>query len=748
MNIELLLSKMSLEEKASLCSGANTWDTKTVPGVPAVTMSDGPHGLRRQVGYQNNDEKIETRKAVCFPTAAALAASFDWALLKHIGGLLGEECQNDNVQMLLGPGVNIKRSPLCGRNFEYFSEDPYLAGELAAAFVGGLQAQGVSACVKHFAINNQEYRRMSNDSRVSERAMREIYLPAFEKTVKQGKAKALMCSYNRINGTYACENTWLLTDVLRREWGFDGIVVTDWGAMHERVEALKAGLNLEMPSSNGVNDAKIIEAVRNGSLNEDVLDHSVRELLTWMQWCLDSRKAVPVSMEEHHLHAREAAAECAVLLKNELNALPLSENEQVLFVGQYAEKPRSQGGGSSHIECTVEESAVEVAQSFANVKYEQMFNDGSPCSDEAWRAALKAASVASAVVVFAGLPSTEESECFDRKHMHLPQVQEKAIRELADVQPNVIVVLHNGSPVEMPWLQNVRAVLEMYTGGQGVGWAAAQLLFGRKNPSGKLPETFPLRLEDTPCYLEYSRNKHAVQYGEGIYVGYRWYDTRKMEVLFPFGHGLSYTRFELINAKISSDQMDDESTIEVSVNVRNIGSCFGKEVVQLYVGFDGEDKVGRPMRELKGFAKISLQPGESGVVSFKLDKRSFAYYEEMIGDWYVPSGLYNIYVGASSRDLPLCCQVNYASRPLPLPPYETMTVGDLLDEAQSEDIQKQVMSLYAMALTEGLAGMSQDAIRQMMRDLIDGLPLHSIKSFANTSDDEIMRVVELVRQQM
>lgn len=757
MNIKELIAKMTLEEKASLCSGANSWDTEKIDrvGLPKITMSDGPHGLRRQAGYEDKGmeatasasmEKklVETKTAIGWPTASALAASFDRALLGEVGGLLGDECLAYDTQILLGPGVNIKRSPLCGRNFEYFSEDPYVAGELSAAYIGGLQAKGVSACVKHFAANNQEYRRMSCDSKVSQRALREIYLPAFEAAVKKGHVKTVMCSYNLINGVYSCENVWLLTDLLRKEWGFDGFVMTDWGAMNERVAALKAGLELEMPSSHGVNDRKLVEAVRSGELDEAVLDNAVERLLEVIDWCLENKKAIPVSLENHHRQAAKVAEQCAVLLKNEDKLLPLNTNQKVAFIGGYAEKPRIQGGGSSHIRNYKVDSALEAVKGVAQVTYAPMFQDEHSLGEDAWNEALAAARQADVAVIFAGLPDTFESEGFDRSHMNMPQVQLDAIEAVAAVQKNTAVVLHIGSPIVMPWLDKVKSVLNLYLSGEGSGEAAVALLYGKANPSGKLAETFPLRPEDTPAYLTYGKGTLEAVYNEDIYVGYRWYDARNLAVQFPFGYGLSYTDFRLDSLRLSADTFRAGDTLNVLVDVTNVGQRAGAEVVQVYVGFDGRDTVGRPVRELRGFEKVRLEPGETKTVAIPLDSRAFSYWETRIGDWYAEDGSYTVYVGTSSRDLPLMAKVTVVdAKPLPLPADEARrTLGDLLDLAKTPEQTHQVLHLGG-ALGENLESLSGDAdATAMVRAMIDALPLHSVKSFSRATDEEIQAVVD------
>lgn len=761
MDIKKLVAEMTLEEKAALCSGANNWDTEKVErlGLPKITLSDGPHGLRRQDHYEDREKAnpsstavpdasnpVRTRKAVGWSTASALAASFDRELLTEVGELLGDECLSNDTQVLLGPGINIKRSPLCGRNFEYFSEDPYLTGELAAAYVAAMQEKGVAACVKHFAANNQEFRRMSTDSKVSERALREIYLYAFEQSVKKGGVKSVMCSYNLINGVYSCENTWLLTDVLRKEWGFDGIVMTDWGAMNDRVKALQAGLELEMPCSDGINDRKIVEAVKNGELDESVLDNAVERLLKWIDWCLEHKKAAAVSLEEHHKKAGEIAAKCAVLLKNDDALLPISKNKKVTFIGSYAETPRIQGGGSSHINNYKIDSALDAVSEVCNVTYEPMFADDKSLGDEAWKRAIDAAKNSDIAVIFAGLPDSFESEGFDREHLNMPEVQCRAIEEIAAVQENVAVVLHTGSPIVMPWLNKVKAVLNLYLAGEGSGTAAVNLIFGMANPSGKLAETYPLRIEDTPTYHTYGKNKMSVDYSEDIFIGYRWYDARNMEVLFPFGYGLSYTTFELSNLRLSSSTFKKGEKLTALVDVTNTGKLAGAEVVQLYVGFSGADIVGRTARELKGFNKIELQPGETKTVTIELDDRSFSYWETRISDWYAESGEYTVYVGTSSRNLPLTAKVTVQNNRLPLPEYERLTVGDLLDRAENEEETKKLIT-FAGRFGAGLSSLTGDSdSKKVLTAVVDALPLHSAKSFGKVSDDEIMSFVKELKK--
>lgn len=644
--IKKLLSQLTLEEKASLCSGKDWWRTKPVErlGIPSVMVSDGPSGLRTQV--ENGSNENDSITAISFPSGCATAASWNRELLYKEGQILGNEANAMNVSVLLGPAINIKRSPLCGRNFEYFSEDPYLAGQLSEYYTKGVQSQNVAVSVKHFAANNQEFRRFSVSEKIDERTLREIYLPAFENTVKKAQPKNIMCSYNAINGTLSSENKWLLNDVLRNEWGFKGFVVSDWGAVNDRVEGIKAGLNLEMPYSGGITDSYIVEAVKNGTLEESRLDEVVADLLNFIFEYTENKKSGNWDKEKDHIESGLIAEECCVLLKNDDDLLPLpqksSDGKKVLFVGNFAKKPRFEGGGSSNIRTLKVTGALEAAE---NLGIDVDFIDGTDIP-----LAVKAAEKASAVVIFAGLPDSFESEGFDREKLDMPESHNSLIKEIAKVNKDVAVVLHNGSPVTMPWLDDVKSVLECYLGGEAIGNAQAKILFGLVNPSGKLPETFPLRIEDTPSYLNFPGNGRTVNYAEGIFVGYRWYDSRKMKVLFPFGHGLSYTTFDYGKISLSCDSMKDDQTVDVSLKIKNTGDIDGKEVVQLYVrDLTGYDI--RPDKELKGFEKVSLKKGEEKTVTITLDKRSFAMWNSDIHDWYVPTGDYEILVGSSSSDI-------------------------------------------------------------------------------------------------
>lgn len=732
MNVKEMVRKMSLEEKAGLCSGADFWHTKAVErlDVPQMMVSDGPHGLRKQEETADHLGLDESVKAVCFPAGCATAASFDRKLLRTLGETLGKECQAEGIGVLLGPAVNIKRSPLCGRNFEYFSEDPYLAGQMASSYIKGVQSKGVGTSIKHFLANNQEHRRMSSSSEVDERTLREIYLPAFEEAVKKAKPWTVMCSYNRINGVYAAQNKKYLTDVLRGEWGFDGFVVSDWGAVNDRVADLEAGLELEMPSSFGINDKKIVEAVEKGELSEEVLDKAVERILSIVAKSAENRKEGAVyDKEEDHRLARRIAAESMVLLKND-GVLPLRKGARIAFIGEFAENPRFQGGGSSHINTFKTESAWEMADK-SHVIYAQGYRTKEDKLDDTLLSeAIRAAALAETAVVFAGLPDAFESEGFDRTHMRLPKCQNELVEAVCDANPNTIVVLHNGSPVEMPWIHKVKGVLETYLGGQAVGGAVVDVLYGDVNPSGRLPETLPLKLEDNPSYIFYSGEGDKVEYREGVFVGYRYYDKKKMEVLFPFGHGLSYTSFLFSNLKVSQKRMDDTEELQVTVEVKNTGHCAGKEVVQLYVAAPEDGEVIRPVRELRGFEKVELAPGERKTVSFRLGRRAFAYYDTEISDFRVPTGEYRIEIGRSSRDICLSEAVvvrDTSDKRIPI----TMdtTLGDILKLSGAKEIVEEMIERMGIAdsgndgnLGEGTADMAEAMQRYM--------PLRSAFSFS------------------
>ncbi|MDR2027971.1 MAG: glycoside hydrolase family 3 C-terminal domain-containing protein [Treponema sp.] len=748
-NIKDLVGKMTLEEKAGMCSGTDFWHLQGVErlGIPPVMVSDGPHGLRKQEGTVDHLGMRDSIKAVCFPAACATASSFDRDLLQILGETLGEECQAEGVSVLLGPAINIKRSPLCGRNFEYLSEDPYLAGELAAAYIAGVQSKNVGTSIKHFAANNQEYRRMVISSELDEQTLREIYLAGFEIAVKTAQPWTVMCSYNKINGVFSSENPRLLTGILRDEWGFKGYVMSDWGAVNRRVEGLKAGLDLEMPSSRGVTNAQIVRAVKDGSLPEAVLDTAVERILNIVFQYADAHIARDFDREKHHAVAVKIEEESAVLLKNDGPLLPLQKGKRIAFIGEFAEKPRFQGGGSSHI------NPFRISNALASVKKipgagEPLYARGFPADqderDEALFAeALKAAAQADVAVIFAGLPDSFESEGYDRTHMRLPRCQDELIRAVCGVQKNTVVVLHKGSPVEMPWADEAGAILDLYLGGQGVGEAAVRLLYGEANPSGKLAETFPVKLEDNPSYLNFPGTKTRVCYGEGIYVGYRYYDKKQMPVRYPFGHGLSYTAFSYAKLRLDKKSLKAGEALGVKLEVTNTGGRAGKEIVQLYV----RDKTGtpkRPEKELKGFVKLALAAGETKTAEFTLDGRAFAYYNTDIADWHIAGGEYEILIGKSSRDIQLRDTVQVLEpQALPFKADSNTAISDFLGDPRARAVFEAEMAKFSAPLGEaGAAGISPQQMMAMLQDM----PLRSARSFFGMSEEQVDAIVEKVNR--
>lgn len=747
-DVKAIVKQMTLEEKAGMCSGKDFWHLKSVErlGIPEVMVSDGPHGLRKQDKDADHLGANESIKAVCFPTACATACSFDRELLEKLGETIGEECQAENLSVILGPAVNIKRSPLCGRNFEYFSEDPYLASQMAAAHIRGVQSKNIGTSIKHFAANNQEYRRMSCSSEIDERTFREIYLAAFETAIKESNPDTVMCSYNKINGEFASENHRLLTEILRDEWGFEGYVMSDWGAVNDRVKGLAAGLDLEMPASGGYTDAEIVQAVKDGELDEIVLDTAVERILRIIFKYTDNRQPGKFDMEADHKLAGKIAQESMVLLKND-GILPLkTEGQKIAFIGKFAEKPRFQGGGSSHINSFKITSALEASKEYTQVTYAQGYDVKEDKIDEKLLAeAVNTAKEADAAVIFAGLPDAFESEGYDREHMGMPMCQNALIAEIAKVQPNTVVVLHNGSPVEMPWADNVKGILESYLCGQAVGDAQAAILFGKANPCGKLAETIPYKLSDNPSYLNFPGDGKKVEYKEGVFVGYRYYDTKEMPVRYPFGYGLSYTTFSYRDLQLSSKEIKDTDKLTVTLKVKNTGSIAGKEIVQLYVS-DMTNAANRPVKELKNFVKVELNPGEEKVVSMELDKRSFAWYNTEIKDWYAATGTYEILVGSSSADILLTAEIRIISTAeIPCRIHMNTTVAELFAEPKA----KEIMSGLLNTMMENIGG-SQDensaaseAITpEMAVKMMENSPLRSFRSFAGISTQEVQELID------
>lgn len=733
-NLKELIAQMTLDEKAGMCSGLDFWHLKGVErlGIPSVMVSDGPHGLRKQDESGDHLGINDSIKAVCFPPAALSACSFDRDLMHTFGDAIGKEAQAQDLSVVLGPAVNIKRSPLCGRNFEYYSEDPYLAGETAASFIKGVQSHHVGTSIKHFAANNQEFNRMSCSSDVDERTLREIYLPAFETAVKKAQPYTVMCSYNKINGTYASENPWLLTEVLRNDWGFEGYVMSDWGAVNDRVEGLKAGLELEMPTSGGINDREIVAAVKDGTLDEAILDQAVERILRIIFLYTDNRETQEFALEEDHKLAKKIAEESMVLLKNE-DILPLSKHEKIVVIGEFAVKPRFQGGGSSHINSWKVESAVEAVKEIAEVTFARGFEDDvDEVNEELQNEAIRIAQEAEIAVIFAGLPDNFESEGYDRKHLNLPNCQNALIEKICNVQKNTIVVLHNGSPVTMPWKDRVKGIVEAYLGGQAVGKAAVNILYGNVNPSGRLAETFPLRLEDTPCYLTYGKGVDEAVYSEGVFVGYRYYTSKKQEVLFPFGYGLSYTTFTYSNLKLDKSAMTDKEVLTVSVDLENTGKRTGKEVVQIYVA-PGESETARPVKELRAFDKIELAPGEKKTVVFELGARAFAYWNTEIHDWFVESGVYEIQVGKNAEDVLLSASVQVEGTKKIKKTYTLNTcMGELMQDEKAGTVFGQMMggNQQAAQMAEANQEDPSGAVNaEMMAAMMNDMPLRQLLSF-------------------
>ncbi|WP_128100280.1 beta-glucosidase [Paenibacillus sp. DCT19] len=741
-NIKELVQRMTLEEKAGMCSGLDFWHLKGVErlGIPSIMVTDGPHGLRKQDSSADHLGLLASVPATCFPSAAGLASSWDTELARQVGVALGEECQAEDVAVLLGPGVNIKRSPLGGRNFEYFSEDPLLSTRMAAGHIKGVQSQGVGTSLKHFAVNNQEERRMSINAVVDERTLREIYLASFEGAVKDAQPWTVMNSYNKVNGTYAGENEWLLTDILKDEWGHEGIVVSDWGAVNERADALAAGMELEMPASGGIGERKVIDAVEKGELSLEKLDRAVERLLTLIFKAVDHKKEnATYDKDEHHQLARKVASESMVLLKNEESILPLQREGSVALIGAFARKPRFQGGGSSHINPTQVDDIVDemtrVAGEEVRLTYAPGYRIEADDVDESLMAdAIQTAQAADTAIVFVGLPDRYESEGYDRSHLRLPDNHIRLIEEVAKVQPRVIVVLSNGSPVEMPWLPKVQAVLEAYLGGQAVGGAIADLLYGEVNPSGKLAETFPAQLSHNPSYLNFPGEGDRVDYREGIFVGYRYYDTKQIDPLFPFGYGLSYTTFEYADLTVNRTELTDQDEVQVSVRVTNTGDRAGKEIVQLYI-HDVESTVIRPAKELKAFTKIHLEPGQSEVIGFTLDKRSFAYYNVDMKDWHVETGEFEIQVGSSSRDIHLQTRVTVESTATFIPTYtRNSTLGDIQRDPANKKLLEQALKQFQEV--SGFGGDDAGDHADMMDAMMKYMPLRALVAFSGGAMSE------------
>lgn len=662
-----VIEQMTLDEKCFILSGKDFWNTRGIEhaGIPQMMMSDGPHGVRKQEGSGDQLGLGNSVPATCFPTAATMANSWDPALGEELGAYLGEEAAAQGVCMLLGPGLNIKRSPLCGRNFEYFSEDPYLAGKMAASYVRGIQSKGISACPKHFAANNTELRRQSSDSVVDERTLREIYLTGFEIVVREAHPKGIMSSYNMVNGTYANENEWLLDKVLRDEWGFDGCVVTDWGGGNDFVEGVRAGSNLEMPTCGGDSGEQLVAAVRAGKISEDLVDERVDELLDVVfSTCAarDAAAGTSFDVDAHHAMALKASEQSIVLLKNDDAILPLAPGTKVAVIGEFAKKARYQGAGSSVVNCTKLDNTMDVIGNF-DIDVAG-FEPGYPrhgAPDPAMReTAVRLATQADYVLLYLGLDEISESEGLDRSSMAIPTAQVELLDAVSAVNPNVIVVLSAGSAVEMPWLDKCKALVHGYLCGQAGASAVLEVIMGQVNPSGKLSETYPLHYEDEPSAPYFPAKERSVEYREGLFVGYRYFETAGVDVLFPFGFGMSYTAFDYADLKVADDLS------RVTFTISNTGQCAGAEVAQLYVSAKGGD-VFRPAIELKGFTKVFLEAGESCEAEIELDDKAFRYFNVKTDKFEVESGDYEILIGASSKDIRLRHTVTVKGTDAPAP---------------------------------------------------------------------------------
>ena len=654
-NTELLLKKLTLEEKCALLSGAETFKTRGMPehGIPQIWLSDGPHGLRKQAGESDHLGLNPSVPATCFPTASAVANSWDAALGEEIGAALGEEAAAQEVSVVLGPGLNMKRNPLCGRSFEYFSEDPYLAGKLAAGYIRGIQSKGVAACPKHFAVNSQETRRMASDSIVDERTLREIYLTGFEIAVKEGHPRSIMSSYNLVNGTYANENKHLLMEILRGEWGFDGAVITDWGGSNDHALGVKNGSTLEMPAPGGDSVRELLAAVESGKITESDIDARLSELLPLV---FDTKAALDAAPREfdaaaHHALARRAAEESLVLLKNEGALLPLAAGSKVAVIGDFAKNPRYQGAGSSMVNSTqVDVLLDKLIDSELNViGYQQGFDRHGKPDAALQKSACELATQADTVILCMGLDEIAESEGLDRSNLRLAQNQVDLLQAVAAVNPKIVVVLYSGSVVETPWLDNCQALLYAALGGQAGAGAVADALTGKVNPCGKLAETWPLAYADVPSAADFATRRKTVEYREGLYIGYRYFTTAEKAVRFPFGYGMSYTIFAY------SDMAADEQG--VSLTVTNTGSVAGTEIVQLYVAKKNSDLF-RPAKELKGFARVTLAPGEKQRINIMLDDKAFRFWNVKANRWEIEGGEYELLVGASVEDIRLCEKIS------------------------------------------------------------------------------------------
>lgn len=752
MDIKSIIQQMTLEEKATMCTGKGFWNIPGVErlGIDSMLVTDGPHGVRLQLGDTDHLGINESVKATCFAPACGLATSWNPDVAYEIGSAIGREAKQHNINVMLGPGVNIKRSPLCGRNFEYYSEDPYLTGKVAAGSIRGIQSVGVGTSVKHYACNNQENERLTTDSVMSERALREIYLKAFEIIVKEANPTTLMSSYNLINGVYAAENKHTLKEILCDEWRFDGFVMSDWGGTNDIVKSVANGQSVAMPTMGKLGVDTVINAVKSGELSEQLLDESVEKILKVAKWLKDNETEVSeVSLDKHHEVARETAKECIVLLKNDNNVLPLNKTQKIAVVGEFAEKPRYQGGGSSHINPYKVDVTLDLIKSYSdNVVYSKGYEvEETKPNETLIKEAVEASKNCDVCVVFVGLPETYESEGYDRTNLCMPQSHYILLEEISKVQKNVAVVLSNGAVVDVAvWNDKVSSILECNLLGQGGGYAIAATIFGDNNPSGKLAETIPYKLEDTSCYTEYPGVRNVANYHDDIFVGYRHYASRGIDVLYPFGHGLSYSTFEYSDLKVSNKVVKENKVITISVKVTNTSKFDGKEVVQLYVS-DITPKIVRAKIELINFKKVFVKAGETVEVSMDVKFDDFRYYDMQLNRWFVEASRFQLFVGSSSTDLRLSEVVdvdgdNYYNYMVVT---RNTTLGDAMRSAKGEAMLSELFN----QIFNGFMGSGVFSPSEEMKRTVKGMPLRSIsmmagEAFAGDKLDEM--IAELNRK--
>lgn len=781
-----IVADMTLQEKARFASGKNFWHLEASDrhDLPGVMVTDGPHGLRKQNASSDHIGLNISVPATCFPTACALACSWDSDLLQTVGAAIGEECVAEQVTVLLGPGVNIKRHPYCGRNFEYFSEDPYLTGKMAAALIKGVQAKGVGTSIKHYAVNNQEQGRMILDAIVDERTLREIYLRGFEIAIKESQPWTVMCAYNRVNGTYCSDHSYLLNEILRDEWGFEGLVVTDWGATNDRVQGIRAGLDLEMPGSGGINDLLIENAVTSGDLSEAALDRVIARNVSVSLLGKDlAAISGDANHDAHHSLARHTAAECAVLLKNEDSFLPLRSDQSIALIGAFAEAPRYQGTGSSQVNPTHLDKAIDTFKSNADhIEYCPGYDPKRSDQDSALLTeATRLAQRCDVAVVFVGLPPIYESEGFDRVQFDLPIQHTKLVDAVCEANPNTVVVLSNGSAIAMPWVTKPKAILEGYLAGQAGGSAIAEVLLGLREPGGRLAETFPVKIADVAADKYFPGDSRQVQYREGLYVGYRYFDSARREVLFPFGHGLSYTNIELIDISLSNDNWSTEDAdLQVSITARNLGARAGSEVIQVYV-HDPEASVYRPEQELRAFTKVHLAAGEAVTLEIPLARDAFSFYDATQAQWVVESGDFAVRVGRSSRDIvatldmsvlstdtvaPSDAAPNLAGKLVtsdddsfarmlgyPVPKTEAIRpfhLNSSIQEIRSSLVGAQIAKKITAAFTANMGGESNDeTLKKMFEEMANNMPLRSLALFSRgrTSYADLEQMLALLNHQ-